>query len=242
MPYYDDRIHWAYASISKDKDLACTDDGKSILLEDGSAIVHVTNSKVSMTVPATLINLVSFFQGMSLHYNDGQETLDIVTFPVEDFIDDMQLKCKIWQSDNLEILVNLETLNFIENLNIASIPQTSADYICKSKNITPPQMEHILHPKALSPLQEETMSHHTLFHHLPFPKLLAMAKTGEIPPHLASLKRRCPICVACLFGTAHKRSWHLKLKQSLSFKRNQIIIPVPFLGSSCFGTTGTNAN
>jgi hypothetical protein len=50
MPYYDDRIQWAYASISNDKDLACTDNGKSILSEDGSAIVYVTNSKVTMTV------------------------------------------------------------------------------------------------------------------------------------------------------------------------------------------------
>ncbi len=58
------------------------------------------------------------------------------------------------------------------------------------------------------------MSHHTRLHHLPFPKLLAMAKTGEIPHHLASLKGHCPICVACLFGTAHKCPWHLKSKQS----------------------------
>jgi hypothetical protein len=74
MPYYNDRAHWAYASISKDKDLACLDDGKSILSEDGSAIVYVTESKASMTVPATLTNLVSFFQGMCLRYNDGQGT------------------------------------------------------------------------------------------------------------------------------------------------------------------------
>ncbi len=95
MPYYDDRIHWAYASISKDKDLACLDDGKSILSEDGSAIVYVTNSKVSMTVPTTVTNLVSFFQDMRLCNNDGQGSQDIVTFLGADFIDDMQLKCKI---------------------------------------------------------------------------------------------------------------------------------------------------
>ncbi len=137
-----------------------------------------------------------------------------MTFLRTDFIDDMQLKCKIQQSDNLEILVNLEALNFIENPNIASIPQTSADYICKNKNITPSQMENILHPKELSPLQEEMMNHHTELHHQPFLKLLAMAKTGEISHHLASLKGCCPICVACLFGTAHKHPWHLKSKQS----------------------------
>jgi hypothetical protein len=112
------------------------------------------------------------------------------------------------------ILVNLETLNFIENPDIALISQTLADYICKSKHITPLQLEHILHLKALSPLQEEMMSHYTRLHHLPFPKLIAMAEAGEIPRRLASLKGCCPICVACLFDTAHKCPWCSKSKES----------------------------
>jgi hypothetical protein len=141
---------------------------------------------------------------MRLRYNDGQGTRDIVTFLGADFVDGMQLKCNIQKSDESEILVDLETLNFIENPDIASIPQTSEDYVRESELITPSQMEHIMHPKALSPLQEEMMSHHTRLHHLPFPKLIVMAKAGEIPRRLASLKGRCPICVACLFSTAHK--------------------------------------
>ena len=58
------------------------------------------------------------------------------------------------------------------------------------------------------------MSHHTRLHHLPWPKLITMAEAGEIPRRLASLKGHCPICVACLFGTAHKHPWHSKLKES----------------------------
>ncbi len=73
----------------------------------------------------TLTNLVSFFQGMRLRYNDGQGTRDIVTFLGADFVEDLQLKCKIRKSDESETLVDLETLNFIENPDIASIPQTS---------------------------------------------------------------------------------------------------------------------
>jgi hypothetical protein len=84
-----------------------------------------------------------------------------VTFLGADFVDDMQLKCKIRKSDESEVLVDLETLNFIENPDIASIPQTSEDYVQDSELITPSQLEHIMHPKALSPLQEEMMSHHT---------------------------------------------------------------------------------
>ncbi len=117
------------------------------------------------------------------------------------------------KSNDSIIIVNLKTLNFIENPDIASIPQTLADYICKSKYITPLQLEHIMHPKALSPLQEEMISNHTGLHHLPFPKLIPMAEAGENPHCLASLKR-CPICKACLFGTAHKHPWCSKSKES----------------------------
>ena len=35
----------------------------------------------------------------------------------------------------------------------------------------------------------------------------------KIPNCLAALKGRCPICVACLFGQAHKRPWRSKSKQ-----------------------------
>ncbi len=106
---------------------------------------------------------------MRLCYNDSQGTQDIVTFFGADFLSNMQLQCKIQKSDDSITLVNLETLNSIENPDIAWIPQTLADYIHKSKHIPPLQLEHIMHPKALSPLQEEMMSHHTRLHHLPFP-------------------------------------------------------------------------
>ena len=133
-----------------------------------------------------------------------------MTFLRADFIDGMQLKCKIPKSNKSEFLVNLETLNFIENPDIASIPQTSADYIRKSELITSSQLEQIMHLKALSPLQEEMMSHHTRLHHLSLLKLIVMAEAGEIPRRLALLKGCCPICAACLFGTAHKRPWQSK--------------------------------
>jgi hypothetical protein len=79
-----------------------------------------------------------------------------VTFVGADYIDDkrLQLQCKILESNDLVILVDLEPLSFIENPDIALIPQTLAYYISKSEHITPLQLEHIFHPKALSPLRQ----------------------------------------------------------------------------------------
>jgi hypothetical protein len=42
---------------------------------------------------------------------------------------------------------------------------------------------------------------------------MTMAEQGEIPKCLAATKGWCPICVACLFGLAHKQLWRPKSKQ-----------------------------
>jgi len=74
MPYYDDTVSWAYTAVSKNKELAQSNDGISIVLDDGSTLVYVSEDKICLDIPMTLTNLVSFFQGMRLRYNDGQGT------------------------------------------------------------------------------------------------------------------------------------------------------------------------
>ncbi len=61
---------------------------------------------------------------MCLRYNDGSGTRDIATFIGADFVDNMQIKCKVKFSDNTVALVAPETLNFIENPDVAEVPQT----------------------------------------------------------------------------------------------------------------------
>ncbi len=51
-----------------------------------------------------------------------------MTFLGTNFVKDMRLKCKIRLSKDAVILVDIETLNFIVNPDIASIPETSEDY------------------------------------------------------------------------------------------------------------------
>jgi hypothetical protein len=125
--------------------------------------------------------LISFFDGVQLWYNDGSGTRDVGTFIGADFVYDIQMKCKVTLSNDMVTLVDPETLNFIKNPDIASIPQTSEDYHWESKNILPLQLQNLLSPKSLSPLQEEMLSHHDCLHHMPFPKLIVMAQQGKIP-------------------------------------------------------------
>ena len=52
-----------------------------------------------------------------------------------------------------------------------------------------------------------------------------MAELGEIPKRLAQLRGRCPICVSCLFGTAHKRPWRTKSKESHPIRKESDMSP-----------------
>ncbi len=168
--------------------------------DNGDGILTIGEDEINLDIPIMLTNLVSFFKDMKLKYNDGQGTRDIMTFLGADFGKNIQIKCQVKLSNDLVILVDPETLNFIENPDIVSIPQTSEEYCHECKNVEPSQLEHIISPQSLSPLQEEMMSHHCHLYHTPFPKLITMAEQGEIPKRLSVLRGCCPICVACLFG------------------------------------------
>ncbi len=123
------------------------------------------------------------------------------------------------------MMVASELLNFIENHDIASVPQTILDYNEEYQYLEPSDLEKIVQPQALSPLQEEMISYHCRLHHTPFPKLIIMAEQGEIPRRLAQLRDRCPICTSCLFGTAHKRPWRTKSKISHPIRKELDMSP-----------------
>jgi hypothetical protein len=159
----------------KDKELASNDDGNVIVTLD-------TEGGMSVEMPASVNDIISFMKGMKLHYNNGNGICDIVTFLGIDYIDDMQMVCHIQQSDGTELLTVPQMPNFIENPDIASIPPSNKEYYDECHYLDPSDLEKIIH------LQEEMMSQHCCLHHTPSPRLIVMAELGEIPKRLAQLR------------------------------------------------------
>ena len=85
---YDDTISWVFASKDKLRDLAQVANGHLIIDEDGG-IVQWNSDDMTPNAPLMLTNLISFFTGMYLRYNDGKGTRDVVKFLGADFVDDM---------------------------------------------------------------------------------------------------------------------------------------------------------
>ena len=157
--YYDDTVSWAFSSSATS-------------LHDSTPACAST--EVDPTFPI----------GSRLLYNGGDGDKDNVIFLGTDFGPNMQHLCKIKCSDGSIDVVYPQMLNFPENPDVAKIPQTSEQYCHECENIEPSDIEHILKPQPLSPLQEEMMSYHNCLHPLPFPKLIALAEKGKDPTQL----------------------------------------------------------
>jgi hypothetical protein len=106
-------------------------------------------------------------------------------------------------------------LSVIKQIEFENIPQTPLDY-CKEVGIgiTQEQAQQLACPIALTPQQQELMSWHHCLYHLPFDRILMLAKHGYLPKILLKLQDELPLCVACQFGTAHLRPWCTKENKS----------------------------
>lgn len=187
---YNDTLHWSFVS---EETLALNTAGLHSSLNEAG---------------------IGFIQGMKLLYNNGNGVKDIVTFIGNDYVDGMQRRCNIQRSNGTTSLVVPETLAFIDNPGIASIPETTKQNAKDACTLTTKQLKNLSQPQTMSPLQEEMFSYHCQMHHLPFPKMLVLAENGTLPKRFAALKGRTPICVSCIFGTAHCRPWRTKSKTS----------------------------
>ena len=60
-------------------------------------------------------------------------------------------------------------------------------------------------PQTLDSDQREFMQLHYKLSHLPLPAMIALVEKGRIKKKFFKLKQRLPICMSCIFGTAHHK-------------------------------------
>ena len=114
---------------------------------------HVIEYSEGDLVDLSKEETISFLEGMKLILNDGSGSKSIVKFVGVDSGDGTQRKCKILKDDGTITLVTQECLHFLENPDIAYIPQTSEDYCRDCETVSKEDLKNILKPQHLSPLQ-----------------------------------------------------------------------------------------
>ncbi len=93
---------------------------------------------------------------------------------------------------------------------IATIPLTPEQYQIDLPKLTDLELMQILTPQTLDSDQQEFMELHYKLSHLPLPAMVVLAEKGRIKKKFAKLKHRLPVCMSCIFGTAHQKPWRSK--------------------------------
>jgi hypothetical protein len=117
----------------------------------------------------------------------------------------LEHKIRTW--NDTDFLVDGILLYSLDLPDIATIPVTVEQYAVEVPKQTRPQLELISNQQTLDNDQCEFTNLHYKINHLPLPAMITLAEKGKINTRLAKLKKRLPICMSCILGTAHWKSW-----------------------------------
>ncbi len=108
------------------------------------------------------------------------------------------------------ILVDTIRLSSLDTPDIAAIPFTPEQYAVDLSKLMESKLEQISKPQSFDSDQQEFMELHYKLSHLPLLAMITLAEKGIIKKKFAKLKHRLPICMSCIFGTAHHKPWRSK--------------------------------
>jgi hypothetical protein len=154
------------------------------------------------------INML-FMSNETVIFKDGKGINREVTYLGPNLSDGI-LKHKIGTQNNTEFLVDGILLSSIDVPDIATIPLTPEQYQIDLPKLTDLELKQILTPQTLDSDQQEFMELPHKLSHLPLPAMIVLAEKGRIKKKFAKLKHRFPVCMSCIFGTAHCKPWRSK--------------------------------
>jgi hypothetical protein len=94
-------------------------------------------------------------------------------------------------------------------------------YAVNLPKLSESKLEQISKPQSLDSNQQEFIKLYHKLSHLPILAMIMLAEKGRIRKKFAKLKHRLPICMSCIFGTAHRKPWHSKgSKESIRNESN----------------------
>jgi hypothetical protein len=186
----------SYATIDE---VACN---SNIIPFDDSEIKEVTIDNKEDINMLFMVNETAIFK-------DGKGINREVTY-LDLIHSDRILKHKILTCNDAEFLVGRIFLSSLDTPDIAVIPFTPEQYAVDLPNLTESKLEQISKPQSLNSDQQEFMELHYKLSHLPLLAMITLAEKGRIQKKFAKLKHQLPICMSCVFGTAHRKPWRSK--------------------------------
>eukprot|EP00956_Cyclotella_meneghiniana_P001276 scaffold1377_cov23-Cyclotella_meneghiniana.AAC.1 len=158
--------------------------------------------------------------GMELSYKDGKGSCIPVVY---EGVTNRSNMHSVKKPDGNSIVVDESQLLRMHQPDLTNIPSKPMDYQKEVENgfLSAEDAIKLARPKALSPIQQLLMDWHHRLYHIPFRRMFMLAEKGFLPKILLQCKDNVPKCVACEFGTAHRRPWQFKGKQSGSIRKEK---------------------
>ena len=97
-----------------------------------------------------------------------------------------------------DIITTKENLRSPNNPYVGWIPRSVPEYKQSAKTLSEKDIEKIMSPKHLSPLQQEFLSVHYKLNHLPFTIMLRLSNMSILPRRFLKLRNDLPPCVSCM--------------------------------------------
>jgi hypothetical protein len=162
--------------------------------------------------------------GMELIFKDGHGSNVPVVY--EGAVDNgLMHEVRVESGDT--IITDASHLLMLRQPDLTNLPSTPKDYQEEVNKGYLPLKDAIklARPKALSPVQQLLMKWHHRLYHLPFRRMFMLAERGWLPKSILACKDNAPLCVACQFGTAHRRPWRNKGKEHGSIRKKGEVEP-----------------
>ena len=204
--FYNDRVMFGFNTVSNSK------------------VTFEENNNVPTTPLKRKFNYKNFHQGMELRCKDGSGSNDPVVY--EGATND-GLMHRVRKDDGTTIEVDESQLLQCHQPDLTNLPSTPLDYQKEVNEgyLSREEALKLANPRRLSPVQQLLMDWHHRLYHLPFRRMFMLCERGWLPKSLLKCKDNVPLCVACQFGTAHRRPWRVKGKKSGSIRKEKEVKP-----------------
>ena len=153
-----------------------------------------------------------FELGVSLSYYDGKGMTETVVY--EGASPD-SMSHTIRRHDGTRLTVHDSYLRLKLQPELSNTLSTQLEFRNEvDVGIPKEEAQALARPRILTPIQQELMDWYHRLYHLYFPKIFRLSDLGHLPKRLLDCKNNAPLCVACQFGTSHRRPWRTKGKTS----------------------------
>jgi hypothetical protein len=159
------------------------------------------------------INML-FMLHESILFKDVKGTTSEVTYLGSQLLDEVLLH-KVRNKNGHKFLVDGKLLSSMDTTDISTVAVSISQYAAELPKLTRNQLEQISNPRILDDDQHQLMGLHCKLNNLSFPAMITLAKKGKLNKKFVRLKHRLPVCMSCMFGTCHCKTWHSKVLKGL---------------------------